>query len=131
MHHICNKKLHDMFNYEWSVIFRTIFTKEISTYAHTFFALWLNANLFMSCAMTYFMNIMKTTGDFDLFTTIRPIIFHAAICNHAKNRLLLDYILVLLLVWVYNWTHTLFRNKRFMLDEMFQQNASKFDIFLE
>ena len=26
---------------------------------------------------------------------------------------------------------SLFRNKRFMLDEMFQQNASKFVIFLE
>ena len=26
---------------------------------------------------------------------------------------------------------TLFRNKRFMLDEMYQQNASKFDKFLE
>ena len=28
-------------------------------------------------------------------------------------------------------TYTLFRNKRFMLDEMFQRNASKFAIFLE
>ena len=27
--------------------------------------------------------------------------------------------------------HSLFRNKRFMLDEMFQQNASKFSILLE
>ena len=28
-------------------------------------------------------------------------------------------------------TYALFRNKRFMLDEMFQRNASKFAIFLE
>ena len=39
--------------------------------------------------------------------------------NHLKNtaNMLKKYLLL--------------RNKMFMLDEMFQQNASKFDIFLE